>query len=185
VYYDALVVHDMYGLKQLIRKDDTVLLQSGPGEQPYICLVHEVWREPKTGESYLKGVWFYRHEDLPEGLLFPSLKPSPPNNAAEKKQSSSKQNSTKDEQVKEIFLSTEKFVNSAETILAKAVVMYATDTEEQRKWKSSLLVGIEEERDEVIATYNVVLPDIVSNYRCNYNFKARVSDLRKKVRCEQ
>ena len=73
-----------------------------------------------------------------------------------------KQNSTNDEQVKEIFLSTEKFVNSAETILAKAVVMYATDTEEQRKWKSSLLVGIEEERDEVIARYNVVLPDIVS-----------------------
>ena len=118
-----------------------VLLQSAPDESPYVCQVHEVWRELKTGESYLRGVWFYRREDLPSDVIVPKMNEGIKNR---------------------LFLSGEKFVNSAETILAKALVIYSTDDDVSQTFKKDLSADIEDERQEQLIKYNVEVGKIVS-----------------------
>ena len=119
-----------------------VLLQSAPDESPYVCQVHEVWRELKTGESYLRGVWFYRREDLPSDVIVPKMNEGIKNR---------------------LFLSGEKFVNSAETILAKALVIYSTDDDVSQTFKKDLSADIEDERQEQLIKYNVEVGKIVSD----------------------
>ena len=103
--------------------------------------MHEVWRELKTGESYLRGVWFYRREDLPSDVIVPKMNEGIKNR---------------------LFLSGEKFVNSAETILAKALVIYSTDDDVSQTFKKDLSADIEDERQEQLIKYNVEVGKIVS-----------------------
>ena len=182
-YYDALVIHDMYGLKQLVRKGDTVLLQSGGEENPYICQVHEVWRDVKTGESYFRGVWFYRTEDLPSSVVYPSTFNSKTGQRQYKNREERNMDLDKDKE--HIFLSTEKFVNSAETILVKAVVMYSTDSKTARDWKIHLDDGIQEERNEVVEKFNIsntFYKTCNTLFRADYQYRANVADASKQVK---
>lgn len=70
-YYAGIVLKDIYGVPQLIQKGDTVVLQASPGELPYICQCRELWREIKSGEPFMRGVWFYRLSDVPEDTPIP------------------------------------------------------------------------------------------------------------------
>ena len=182
-YYDALVIYDMYGLKQLVRKGDTVLLQSSPGEKPYLCQVREVWRDAKTGESYLRGVWFYRQEDLPPSVVYPIDFDS--NKGTKVYKNKQEQKNDPCSTMEHIFLSQEKFVNSAETILAKAVVVYATDEKQSRDWKiNQLYHGIKEEREEIIKKYMgkvVFHSEFNTLFRTDYHYKAKVYDVHKQI----
>ena len=223
-FYKGLVITDMYSIKQIIRKGDTVLLQAGPGELPYICQVHEMWRDIKKGEPHIRGVWFYRLQDVPEDTPMPEALADIAKKAADEAawikanvlntsgNSGSDDNDDDDKndvdddgvassssspalehtsktstkaalslpppvQTRHLLLSSEKFVNSAETILAKAVVTYFDDPPQEVRRKAA---AVELHRHEVHAfdartgTTSVGTPYFPTAFRCNYMFRARV-----------
>ena len=105
IFYEALIIKG----DQYIRPGDSMLLQSGEsGGVPYICRCTEMWCDVTKEEAMLRGQWFYRQSDI----------------------DASNFNEFVETGDTEIYLSNEKAINSAETVLSKIQVIYGNDAVE-------------------------------------------------------
>ena len=244
-YFNGFVVNDMYGIPQLIRKGDTVMLQSSPGELPYICQCREMWREKSSGEPYIRGVWFYRVSDLPADSSVPQeLQESEPpelvveneilasntdsNDNADasgevaaklvgddriiddkvagdgvdldqdhhpgKQSGKDPFNGQVDESsdyddfiaqltVRNLLLSSETFINSAETILAKVSICYANNTEDDRAKKMAHTRQQQLQMQEYCRKMGSEFGEkyFPVLFQCNYHYRSRCYDPAKRI----
>ena len=117
IFYEALVIKG----DQYIRPGDSVILQSGGGDElPFVCRVEEMWCDITKEEAHIRGKWFYRESDIVN---------------KSKMDNQILQGKLKDT---DIFLSDENQNNSAETVLGKILVVYNDDSGKEKELLDSI-----------------------------------------------